>query len=154
MKKKFIWFGLFTTCFMYGMPQNSLNPYAAKKVSRSTIEIVYSQYIGDGDHSAITGGTGTEKLLVYEPELILKHQIDSLRASWVDAGIDVITSASMDNIDFVVSSASRVSKRGYVSTGYETKLKKNNNLLIGGNGSFSLESAYMSVGAGITADCI
>ncbi len=154
MKKKFIWFGLFTTCFLYGTGQHSLNPYAAKKISRSSIEIVYSQYIGDGDHSGITGGRGTEKLQVYEPELILKHQIDSLQNSWVDAGIDVITSASMDNIDFVVSSASRVSKRGYVSTGYETKLKKNNNLLVGVNGYFSLESAYTSVGAGITANSI
>ena len=153
MKKKLIWFGLFTTCFIYGRPQQSVNPGTANRVSKSSIELVYSQYLGNGDHSAITGGTGTEKLIVYEPELILKHQIDTLRSSWVDAGIDVITSASMDNIDFVKSSASRVSKRGYVTTGYETKLKKNNDILVGGSGYFSIESAYLSVGAGLSAVC-
>ena len=88
---------MFTTCFMYGISQVSINPYSNKKISKSTIEIIYSQYLGDGDHSAITGGIGTEKLIVYEPEIILKHQIDSLRASWVDAGVDVILKIFADS---------------------------------------------------------
>jgi hypothetical protein len=154
MKKKYICFGLFTTSFFYGVTQVTINPYAIKRITKSAIELVYSQYIGNGDHSAITGGTGTEKLIVYESELILNHQIDSLRSYWIDAGVDVITSASMDNIDFVVSSASRVSERGYITTGYETILKKNRNITIGGNGYLSFESAYLSFGAALSIDCI
>ncbi|HEV3222527.1 MAG TPA: DUF3570 domain-containing protein [Puia sp.] len=152
MKKKYICFGLFTTSFLYGVSQVALNPYGIKRISKSTIEFVYSQYIGNGDHSAITGGLGTENLIVYEPEVIINHQIDSLRSYWVDVGVDVITSASMDNIDFVMSSASRISKRGYIIPGYNTKLKKNRNIIIGGNGYFSIESAYLSLGGALSID--
>src|ERR1700679_3724311 len=119
MKKRLICFSLFTSSFFFGASQVTLNPYAVKRITKSTIELVYSQYLGDGDHSAITGGKGTEKLTVYEPEVILNHTIDSLHASSVDVGIDVITSASMDNIDTVVSSASRVSDRFYIRPGYQ-----------------------------------
>ena len=154
MKKKYICFSFFTTSFLYGVSQVTLNPYGIKRISKSNIELVYSQYIGDGDHSAITGGLGTEKLIVYEPEVIINRPIDSLSSYWVDTGIDVITSASMDNIDFVVSSASRISKRGYIIPGYNTKLKKNRNIIIGGNGYFSIESAYRSLGGALSIDYV
>jgi hypothetical protein len=154
MKKKYICFGLFTTSFLYGVSQVTLNPYGIKRISKSNIEFVYSQYIGNGDHSAITGGLGTEKLIVYEPEVIINRQIDSLSSYWVDAGIDVITSASMDNIDFVMSSASRISKRGYIMPGYNTKLKKNRNIIIGGNSYFSIDSAYRSLGGALSIDYV
>jgi Protein of unknown function (DUF3570) len=152
MNKKYICFSFFTTSFLYGVSQVALNPYGIKRISRSTIEFVYSQYLGDGDHSAITGGKGTEKLIVYEPEVIVNHQIDSLHSFWIDAGVDVITSASMDNIDFVKSSASRVSKRGFIMPGYDAKLKKNTNIVVGANGYFSIESAYMSFGGALSVD--
>ncbi len=152
MKKKYICFGLFTTSFLCGVSQVSLNPYGVKKISKSTIEFVYSQYIGNGDHSAITGGSGTEKLIVYEPEVIINHPVDSLHSYWVDAGIDVITSASMDNIDYAKSSASYISKRGYIIPGYDVKLKKNRNIVVGGNGYFSIESAYLSLGGALSVD--
>jgi Protein of unknown function (DUF3570) len=152
MKKKYICFGLFTTSFLYGVSQVRLNPYGIKRISKSTIEFVYSQYIGNGDHSAITGGKGTERLIVYEPEAIINHSIDSLHSYWVDAGIDVITSASMDNIDFFKSSASYISKRGYIIPGYDVKLKNNHNIVVGGNGYFSIESAYLSIGGALSVD--
>jgi Protein of unknown function (DUF3570) len=154
MKKKYICFGFFTTSFLYGVTQVIVNPYAMKRVTKSAIEIVYAQYLGNGNHSAITGGTGTEKLTVYEPEIIISQPIDSLRTYWVDAGVDVITSASMDNIDFVKSSASRVSERGYISPGFEKKLSQNRNITIGGNGYFSIESAYLSLGGAVSVDCL
>lgn len=152
MIKKYICFGLFSTSFLFGYSQVGLNPYGIKKISISTIDFIYSQYLGDGDHSAITGGKGTEKLIVYEPEIIINHPIDSLQSFWVDAGLDIITSASMDNIDFVKSSASRVSKRGFIMPGYETKLKKNPNMVVGANGYFSIESSYLSLGGAVSFD--
>jgi hypothetical protein len=154
MIKKYICFGIFTTSFLFGTSQVALNPYGIKRISRSTIDFIYSNYFGDGDHSAITGGKGTEKLIVYEPEVIRNRQIDSIHSYWVDAGLDIITSASMDNIDFVKSSASRVSKRGFIMPGYETKLKKNPNVVVGANGYFSIESAYLSLGGALSIDCL
>ncbi len=152
MIKKYICFAIFSTSILFGFSQVALNPYGIKRISRSTIDFIYSQYIGDGDHSAITGGKGTEKLIVYEPEVIINRSIDSLHAIWVDAGLDIITSASMDNIDFVKSSASRVSKRAFIMPGYEIKLKKRPNVVLGANGYFSIESAYLSRGAAVSVD--
>jgi hypothetical protein len=112
---------------------------------------VYSQYIQNGDHSAITGGVGTQKLLVYAPEITLNHQLDSLTSYTVDAGVDVITSASLDNIDFVPSSASRVSKRVFITPGYQRVLKKNHQITLGATGYFSMESVYTSLGGSVSA---
>jgi len=151
MKKKYIVFGAVAFSSICGFGQQPVN-YVKKKIAKSTIEVVYSQYIQNGDHSAITGGIGTEKLLVYEPEIIINKQVDSLNAYSVDVGIDVITSASLDNIDFVMSSASRVSKRGYLRLGYERTVKQNRNLSFGGSGYFSIESAYTSLGASLSAE--
>jgi Protein of unknown function (DUF3570) len=146
MKKKYLVFGLFTISSIYGFGQSFPNPYPKKKVSWSDIQVVYSQYIQDGDHSAITGGIGTQKLLVYAPEITYNHQLDSLTSYSVDAGVDVITSASLDNIDFVPSSASRVSKRVFITPGFERVLKKNHNITLGASGYFSMESVYTSLG--------
>jgi len=146
MKKKYIVFGLFTVSSAFGFSQPIVNGYPKKKISKSSIQIVYAQYLQDGNHSAITGGTGTEKLQVYAPELSIQLEVDSLNSYSVDAGIDVISSASMDNIDFVKSSASKLSNRAYLTAGYERKGKQNRNLSFGGKGYFSIESAYLSLG--------
>jgi hypothetical protein len=152
MIKKYICFAIFSTSCLFGFSQVTRNPYGIKRITQSTIDFIYSQYIGNGDHSAITGGKGTEKLIVYEPEVVINHEIDSLHSFWVDGGLDIITSASMDNIDFVKSSASRVSKRGFVMPGYQVKLKNHPNVVLGGNGYFSIESAYLSVGGAVSLD--
>jgi len=146
MKKKYIVFGLLAVSSAYGFSQPVNNPFPKKKISKSSIQIVYSQYIQDGNHSAITGGIGTEKLKVYWPEFIFNEELDSVNSYSVDAGVDVISSASLDNIDFIKSSASRVSSRVYLTLGYDRNLRKNRNLTIGAKGFFSIESAYTSLG--------
>jgi len=153
MKKKYIVFGAMAISSFYGFAQQPAN-YTKKKISKSTIQIVYSQYLQNGDHSAVTGGKGTEKLQVYSPGIIIKQQADSFNLYSVEAGIDVISSASKDNIDFVVSSASKVSNRGYLHIGYDRKLKRNNNITIGGAGYFSIESDYLSLGGKLSASYI
>jgi hypothetical protein len=60
----------------------------------------------------------------------------------------------MDNIDTVVSSASRVSDRFYIRPGYQAILKNNRNITLGGNGYFSIESAYLSLGGAISIDAV
>jgi hypothetical protein len=150
MKKKYLVFGLFAISSAYGFGQSITNPYPKKKIPKSAIQILYGQYLQDGEHSAITGGIGTENLQVYSPEFIVGTELDSLRSYSVDAGIDVITSASMDNIDFVKSSASRVSTRAYLTLAYDQQFKKNPNNGLGGRGYFSIESAYLSFGGALS----
>jgi hypothetical protein len=154
MKRKYIVFGLLTAASLYGFGQKGPDSlYRPKKVSRTDIQLVYSQYIQNGNHSAITGGIGTQKLLVYSPELSVKKQIDSSHSYTVNVGLDVITSASLDNIDFVVSSASRVSKHGFINISYEKAVPKKG-LSLTPSAHFSAESAYLSYGFGFSADHI
>lgn len=150
MKKNYIVLGLFAISSAYGFSQPVVNPFSKKKIPKSAIQLVYAQYLQDGEHSAITGGIGTENLQVYAPEVIIGHELDSIRSYSIDAGIDVISSASMDNIDFVMSSASKVSTRAYMSLEYDQGLKKHPNNSMGARGNFSIESAYLSFGGALS----
>src|SRR5579863_686792 len=88
--------------------------YKMRKVSKTEVQVLFSYYSQDGDHSAITGGIGTEWLHVYSPEFTITHHPDSTHALQLNGGIDIITSASMDKIDIDIhTGASRVSARFY-----------------------------------------
>jgi hypothetical protein len=123
--------------------------YKKQQVSRTDIEVLFSYYAQNGDHSAITGGIGTEWLHVYAPEFTLTKTTDSVQTWRLNTGIDILTSASMDNIDFVKSSASRISDRYYLSPGY-SYLFKRSRTRVGLNTGFSIESAYLSFPAGLS----
>lgn len=112
-----------------------------EKISKSEIELVYNHYIQDGNHSAVTGGIGTEKLSVYGPSIRYSKTFGK-NALGVTGGADIITSASVDKIDFETS-ASRVDTRSYLNTVYQRNLQ-DWTLVLGG--SASLESDYFSLG--------
>ncbi|KAK3604866.1 hypothetical protein CHS0354_000529 [Potamilus streckersoni] len=92
--------------------------FEKKKILRTDIDVVYSHYIQDGEHSAITGGTGSEKLSVYAPSIKIVQTIDE-NIFTLNGGADIISSASKDNIDFIVSSASKLDAHGYGKLSYE-----------------------------------
>src|SRR5688572_12723990 len=94
--------------------------YRKRRLSSTDVQIFMSYYTQDNDHSAVTGGQGTEDLQVYATRLSVDHR-DSSNVFHFDAGLDVISSASTDNIDFVKSSASKVDARTHVNTGYNRK---------------------------------
>ena len=71
MKKKYIVFGFFAASTFFGFGQNPGNLYPKKKISKSYIQLVYSHYNQNGNHSAVTGGMGTEELQVFGPEIII-----------------------------------------------------------------------------------
>ena len=117
-----------------------------KKLLKSTqIDLLFSYYQQDGNHSAVTGGEGTEKLNVYLNKLLVTYAIDSFNTVMLEGGVDVISSASTDNIDMVVSSASAKDNRLWISAGYQ-HLLKNKRQILGGKPSFSIESDYLSWG--------
>ena len=152
MKRKYLVFGVLAAGSFWSAAQSPTDSlYGKRKVSKTDIQLVYSQYIQNGNHSAITGGTGTEKLLVYSPDLTITHQIDSAHGYAINAGVDIITSASLDNIDFVMSSASRVSKHGFIDLSY-TQGFRNSRLRLTPSGYFSIESAYLSQGLGLSLE--
>ena len=123
--------------------------YTRKELARTDVQLLVSYYGQDGNHSAVTGGTGTEKLTVYAPGFGLQHRFNAADRLDFNAGVDVITSASTDKIDFVVSSASRRDSRIHTNVGYSHFFKKSG-LTTGGSAAFSMESDYLSWGGGLS----
>ncbi|MFZ1807328.1 MAG: DUF3570 domain-containing protein [Cyclobacteriaceae bacterium] len=144
MKKRYLVLGLITTAFT-SFGQIKKENYSKKDLSHTDVEMVFSYYNQNNDHSAVTGGIGTEDLQVYVTHLSLDNIKDSVRTVHFDLGYDVISSASTDNIDFVLSSASKVDARIYTSFGYN-RLLQDKQTTWGMNSSFSIESDYLSWG--------
>ena len=122
-----------------------------RKPRQTDISVVYAHYLQDGEHSAVTGGRGTEKLQVYAPEVQISQQRDSTRSTFLRAGVDIISSASTDKIDFAVSSASRQDLRGHLQAGFNKTIGKSG-WTLGASSAISIESDYLSLGAGVSAE--
>lgn len=142
MKKRFIVFGLLASSFFSYGQKKADSVYKKQKISQTEVQALFSYYTQDGNHSAVTGGIGTENLQVFAPQVNITHTRDSVNTYTVNGGVDIITSASRDNIDFVMSSVSRVDARTHINAGYNRQLQRSN---IGINTGFSLESAYFSI---------
>lgn len=144
MKKRYLIIGLLTASV--SAFSQRINPvYSKKKLSHTDVQMVFSYYNQNNDHSAVTGGIGTEDLQVYSSQFSFNNIKDSVRTIHYDFGADVITSASTDNIDFVTSSASRRDARMHASVVYEKPVADKNVTWSAGS-SFSIESDYLSLG--------
>lgn len=123
--------------------QDSL--YKKKLLTNIDIEAFYSYYAQDGNHSAVTGGIGTEELTVNNVGFNLDVTFDTSHTLIVASYLDVITSASVDNIDYVVSSASAQDNHLAVQLGYQYTSKRKP-FLLGAKYLFSIESDLTSHG--------
>jgi Protein of unknown function (DUF3570) len=139
MKNRNVKLGYLLLLNLSSIAQTKIDSIA--KVSRTEIEMVYNQYLQNGNNSAVTGGIGTEKLTVYGPSINVKKISDKNVYSYT-LGSDVISSASTDNIDYIPSSASALDARVYTNFGYERKFSKNLNFNT--NAGLSIESDYFS----------
>jgi hypothetical protein len=142
MKRKWLIIGSLA-CMQYFCLAQQAKDTEKFKPGKTEIELVYNHYIQDGNHSAVTGGNGTEELIVYGPSLSFKHSKGKNELSF-NAGTDVISSASTGKIDFVVSSASVLDSRFYFKANYARQFEPNNFKINGGIGS-SIESDYFSI---------
>lgn len=121
------------------------------KPNTSEIEANFlsSYYNQDGNNSAVTGGVGTEELTDFANVFIVNVPIDSVNAISIFSGMDAYTSASTDNIDSNISSASMEDTRYYGTLSYNRK-----NLLraetYGIRAGVSKEYDYQSFSAGVS----
>lgn len=129
--------------------QQKPNTYEKQQVSQTDVQVLFSYYNQDGIHSAVTAGSGTEKLAVYAPSLTITHRSDSQHTFSLNGGVDIISSASTDNIDFNRSSASSLDARTHMVAGYAKTLGQTG-YTVGINGGFSIESDYFSLGTGLS----
>lgn len=119
--------------------------YEQKRLTTVDLEAFYSFYDQDGNNSAVTGGIGTEKLHVNNFGLNLGLTIDTSHTIIFETFIDIISSASVDNIDFIRSSASEHDNHISAHIGYQYS-SKNKPFLLGAKYLFGLESDYLSHG--------
>ena len=143
MIKRYIIIGALLFAAYHLRAQEPDSIFKKTTLNKTEIDFIYNQYIQDGNNSAITGGIGTEKLSVYAPGLVYKSTFKERNTIVIKAGADVISSASTDNIDFDVSSASFIDTRTYANFNYGQQLK--DNITISGGTGFSIESDYLSI---------
>jgi hypothetical protein len=148
VKKRYVIIGLLASSLAFGQKQQANGTFSKAKIRRTDIQALFSYYTQDNNHSAVTGGIGTEDLQVYVQDYTLNWSHDSIKSTGVEFGADIISSASTDNIDDVFSSASREDFRFHATLDHNRNLKNGWN--VSGNTAVSLESDYLSIGPGIS----
>ncbi|MBO3697187.1 DUF3570 domain-containing protein [Roseivirga sp. E12] len=117
--------------------------FEIKKLAESDISLLFSYYSQDGNNSPVTGGLGTEQLTDLTSKIIVNLVLDEKNTVTIDGGFDMYSSASTDNIDDFVSSASSKDTRVHANFGYSRKAK--NDLTWGFKVGGSTEYDYNSI---------
>lgn len=140
---------LFFSQLVFSQDSLSLDTNQFKiKVPKNQLKLLYSLLGQDGEHSAVTGGQGTEDLTVHSARVIYIKKTENNNKWKHNVGVDNITSASTDQIDLIESTASYKDYRVSGKSGFELELKKDTSavgLFVGG----SLESDYVSRSIGM-----
>lgn len=120
--------------------------FQIKTIPDSELSLLFSYYGQDGNSSAVTGGLGTEQLTDLSSKIIVNIPIDENQSISFDAGFDFYSSASTDNIDEFVSSASSKDFRVHGNIGYAKTLKNNftYGFKVGGSTEYDYQSLQFS----------
>lgn len=120
--------------------------FQIKKLTESDLSVLFSYYEQDGKNSPVTGGFGTEQLTDLTSKIIVNLVLDEKNTVSFDGGFDLYSSASTDNIDDFVSSASSKDKRIHANFGYSRKAKNNVTwgLKVGGSTEYDYNSLQLS----------
>lgn len=113
------------------------------------VNFLFNYYEQDGNHSAVTGGVGTESLTDISGVFVLNIPIDTLTTLDVTGGVNHYTSASTDNIDSYVSSASIEDNRARLELSL-SKRPSGKSTIWTFSGGGSVESDYISSSLGIS----
>jgi len=125
LKLLLLFLGMFP-CFIFAQRDSA-------KIQLDDIQINFlsTYYQQDGNHSAVTGGVGTEQLTNLAPAISVIIPFDTVRTITLDGAVDFYSSASSDNINNPyldpnhVSGASSKDSRQYYTVGYKKKKKEN-----------------------------
>lgn len=133
--------------------QENTSSEQPKKLTFDEANLVSSYYKQDGNNSAVTGGTGSEKLTdvsnTIDVTMVKYDKKDRKNKFNFSVGIDHYTSASSDMIDLKAnSSASHADNRIYPALSWSRENESKGTTLMAGV-SFSTEFDYQSYGANI-----
>jgi hypothetical protein len=133
-------------------PVKDSTNYQSRQLKVDEVNFVSGYYHQNGNHSAVTGGIGTENLTDFANTLdvqLSKATKNGHKNTYLfELGVDHYTSASSDKIDpNGMSSASRQDTRVYPSLNWTNSNDKTGNAF-GLTGSYSHEYDYQSFGGG------
>src|ERR1044072_3892845 len=154
MKKFFLTaFGIACLLKSFSQQTPDTTGFGSRKLKVDEINLVSSYYGQNGDHAAVTGGIGTQKLTdianVFDIKLVKYDRKFRKHAFDVEVGIDHYTSASSDRIDLKAnSSASHADTRIYPSLTWSMENEQKGTTISAGVSS-STEFDYQSFGANI-----
>lgn len=132
------------------MAKQDSSAYSVDEFQEITTDILIGYYEQDGNHSAVTGGEGTEELNAVMPTIVVHVPFKNGHSVSLDLGADAYSSASSDNINpNTTSGASSEDIRIYGAAAY-SKTFDDNGLILGGSASFSNEYDYFSMGYGLS----
>jgi hypothetical protein len=115
--------------------------YVVSAQSGDHADFIFNYYGQEGDHSAVTGGLGTQELEDFSLDVHVQTTLDSAHYLVWTAHANYYTSASTDRIDFIMSSASSEDVRlaSFMGIGKEKETTD-----YGGGLGGSIESDYVS----------
>lgn len=140
MRLLLIVISLFAGQLLFAQVRDSL-----PKAGPVEIDILVNYYEQDGNHSAVTGGTGTEELNDIATQIQVYVPIDEKSAFSTQIHHNRYTSASTDKIDTRISSASFMDNRAQVNVAYNRFYENWSYTLSTGA---SIESDYLSTHLG------
>lgn len=154
MKKFFLTaFGI--ACLLKSFSQQTTDTaaFGSRKLKVDEINLVSSYYGQNGDHAAVTGGIGTQKLTdianVFDIKLVKYDRKFRKHAFDLEVGIDHYTSASSDRVDLKANtSASYADTRIYPALTWSMENEQKGTTISAGV-STSTEFDYQSFGANI-----
>ena len=128
--------------------------YKSRKLKIEEVNLVSGYYVQEGDHAAVTGGTGTQHLTNIAGSIdikLSKYDRKYRKHSFTfDVGVDHYTSASSDKVDpKTISSASKADTRIYPSASWLVE-NEQKGTTFGAGISFSNEFDYLSTGGNIS----
>lgn len=123
------------------------------------VNFISSYYQQDGQHSAVTGGAGTEELTNIAPSININIPFDPSSVLNINGGVDFYSSASTDNIDNpylqpdYFSGPSAHDARAYGTLKYDKKYgTKRAGVLAGLSSEFDVNSYHGGLSFGLSSN--
>lgn len=146
--------GIFLMLFAsFAQTAKDSSSYKSRKLTFEEANLVSSYYKQDGNNSAVTGGSGTEKLTDFSNSIDVRFykwdKKDRKHVFDAEVGFDHYTSASSDKVDpHTISSASHADTRIYPSLNWSMENEKKGQT-VGAGLSLSSEFDYTSFGVNL-----
>jgi hypothetical protein len=138
--------------------QDSTNIYKKRVLESAEVDFLMSYYQQDGDHAAVTGGIGTEKLNNITPTIVVSIPLNEDDVLTIDGEISAYTSASSSNINpfdgpgeadpFVETTGASAGDVWLSGTGTYSHSSDDRNRIWSAKLSISNEYDYFSIGIG------